>query len=289
MSTISVDELIQRIAAAYDSLPKQLKSVATYIEQHRYSVMVDRVSDIAKHCNVHASAVVRFAQSFGFSGFSDMQEVFRAAYTQQAAPTQNYQQRIRNLIGGKAKNASVADVGREFIDGSRSGLDELAASFDPAGFEAAVELLLKAKTIYVVGVRRSFTSASYLVYALQHTTKHVVLVNGLGGMYRDQVGNIAKGDLLVAITFLPYGRETQVCARIARNHHASTLVITDSQLSPLARHATALLTVKEGSIFGFRSLTNTMCLCQALFIAMAYKLELTIEEPQPNRPIEEHD
>ena len=69
----SVDELMQRVAQAYDSLPRQLKSVASYLEQHRSSVMVDRTSDIAASCGVHPSAVVRFAQRFGFSGFTDLQ------------------------------------------------------------------------------------------------------------------------------------------------------------------------------------------------------------------------
>jgi DNA-binding MurR/RpiR family transcriptional regulator len=66
--------------------------------------------------------------------------------------------------------------------------------------------------------------------------------------------------------------------RLAHHHQAKSLVITDSQLSPLARHASVLLTVKEGSAFAFRSLTNAMCLCQALFIALAYRLELNVEE-----------
>jgi DNA-binding MurR/RpiR family transcriptional regulator len=66
--------------------------------------------------------------------------------------------------------------------------------------------------------------------------------------------------------------------RLAHLHQAKSLIITDSQLSPLAKHASVLLTVKEGSAFAFRSLTNAMCLCQALFIALAYKLELNIEE-----------
>ena len=48
--------------------------------------------------------------------------------------------------------------------------------------------------------------------------------------------------------------------------------------APLARHASAHLFVKEGSAFAFRSLTSTICLCQALFIALAYRLELNVEE-----------
>jgi DNA-binding MurR/RpiR family transcriptional regulator len=274
----SVDELMQRITDAYDSLPRQLKSVASYIEQHRQSVMMDRTSDIASACGVHASAVVRFAQRFGFSGFSDLQAVFRQAYTGAGGSQQSYQQRIRKLIDDKAGEASGLSVAREFIAASRTGLDELEAGLDDAQFEAAVDMLSQAENIYVIGVRRSFAVASYIVYALQHTKKRVHLISGFGGMFREQVRSVKKGDVVVAISFAPYGKETQYCVRAAQHHGAKTLVITDSQLSPLARHASASLFVKEGSAFAFRSLTSTICLCQALFIALAYRLELNVEE-----------
>ena len=279
MTTLTVDELIEKIAKAYDSLPRQLKSIATYIEEHRSSVMMDRVSDIAQACNVHPSAVVRFSKHFGFSGFSDMQAIFRRAYTERVAPIQGYQQRVRKLIASNRARLRGSEIAREFIDGSRRGLEELASGLNVQAFNEALDLLLKAKAIYIAGVRRSFAAASYLAYALQHTRKRVILAPGLGGMHREQISSIRKGDALVAISFLPYGKETQYCVRMAHHNKAGTLVITDSQMSPLARFASVLLTVKEGNAFGFRSLTNTICLCQALFISLAYKLELSIEQP----------
>jgi DNA-binding MurR/RpiR family transcriptional regulator len=274
----SVDELMQRIADSYESLPRQLKSVATYIEQHRSSVVVDRTSDIATSCGVHPSAVVRFAQRFGFSGFSDLQAVFKQAYTGQNPSAQSYQQRIRKLIDDKPGRLSGGSVAREFVAACRDGLDELEAGLDDKQFDAAVKMLQQAENIYVVGVRRSFPVASYIVYALQHTRKRVHLVSGFGGMYREQIRSVKKGDVVIAISFAPYGKETQYCLRVAHHHQAKTLVITDSRLSPLVRYASAPLFVKEGSAFAFRSLTSTICLCQALFIALAYKLELTVEE-----------
>jgi DNA-binding MurR/RpiR family transcriptional regulator len=274
----SVDELMQRIADSYESLPRQLKSVATYIEQHRSSVVVDRTSDIATSCGVHPSAVVRFAQRFGFSGFSDLQAVFKQAYTGQNPSAQSYQQRIRKLIDDKPGRLSGGSVAREFVAACRDGLDELEAGLDDKQFDAAVKMLQQAENIYVVGVRRSFPVASYIVYALQHTRKRVHLVSGFGGMYREQIRSVKKGDVVIAISFAPYGKETQYCLRVAHHHQAKTLVITDSRLSPLVRYASAQLFVKEGSAFAFRSLTSTICLCQALFIALAYKLELTVEE-----------
>lgn len=278
--TAMIDKLMQHIADEYDSLSRQLKVIAKYVEQHRSSLMLERISDIAAACDVQPSAIVRFAQRFGYSGFSEMQDVFRIAYTEQAIATPNYQQRIRKLIDLRDSQIGVGDITREFIDASSAGLDALAASLDDAQLDAAVTLLQKADNIYVIGVRRSFPIASYIAYALEHTAKRVHLVAGLGGMHREQVGSVRPGDVLIAISFAPYGKETLECAGIAHDHGASLLVITDSKLAPLARIASAILTVTEGSAFAFRSLTSTICLCQALFIALAYKLELDIKETQ---------
>ncbi|CAM2157166.1 MurR/RpiR family transcriptional regulator [Pararobbsia alpina] len=277
-TSAAIDALMKRIAEEFDTLPRQLRNIAKYVEQNRASVMVDRTSDIAEECGVHPSAVVRFAQRFGFTGFSDFQAVFRQAFAEQSAPTQSYQQRIRKLIDGKPNKLSGGALAREFIAASRSGLDELEHDFDDEQFEAAVNLLVKAENIYVIGVRRSFSVASYISYALQHTAKRVHLVSGFGGMVHEQIRSIKKNDIVIAISFTPYGKETQACVRVAHMHGAQAIVITDSQLSPLARYASALLTVKEGSAFAFRSLTSTVCLCQALFVALAYRLELAPEE-----------
>jgi len=276
--TTSVEKLMQQIADEYESLIRQLKVIAKYIERHRASLMLERISDIAAECDVQPSAIVRFAQRFGFSGFSEMQDVFRQAYTEQTNASPNYQQRIRKLIASRDNKLNIGDMAREFVHASRTGLDELAAGLDDAQLEAAVTLLQKADNIYVVGVRRAFPIASYIAYALQNTNKRVHLVSGLGGMYRQQMRSVRERDVVIAISFAPYGKETQYCARVGHHQRAKLLVITDSKLSPLARIADALLTVNEGSAFAFRSLTSTICLCQALFIALAYKLELDIEE-----------
>jgi DNA-binding MurR/RpiR family transcriptional regulator len=104
------------------------------------------------------------------------------------------------------------------------------------------------------------------------------LVSGLGGSYREQMRSVRANDLVIAISFTPYGKETQHCLRIAQLHQAKTLIITDSNLSPLAKRANTVLLVNEGSSFAFRSLSATLCLCQALFIAVAYRLELKVDE-----------
>jgi DNA-binding MurR/RpiR family transcriptional regulator len=272
-----IDQLIQQIAAEYDSLPRQLKLIAQYVDQYRGKLMLVRISDIAGACEVQPSAIVRFAQRFGFSGFSEMQDLFRQHYAEQASATPDYQQRIRKLIATRDGKIAVGDIARELVGASKAGLDQLADGLDDAQMDAAVTLLQHAQNIYVIGVRRSFAVASYLAYALQHTDKRIHLVSGLGGMHREQMRSARAGDVAIAISFAPYGKETQQCATLARDNGAGVLVITDSALAPLARAADVVLSVTEGNAFAFRSLTSTMCLCQALFIGLAYRLELDIE------------
>ncbi|MEN5044458.1 MurR/RpiR family transcriptional regulator [Pseudomonas koreensis] len=275
---INAERLLQLITDEYDTLPRQLKRIASYMSQQSDRIMVDRISDIARECEVHPSAIVRFSQRFGFSGFSEMQALFRAAYTHKASPVHNYQQRIRSMIANQSQQASDGDLARECIDATRSGIERLGRELNDIAFEKAVDLIVNADNIYVVGVRRSFAVADYLVYNLQHTHKRIHLVSGLGGSYREQMRSVRSGDLVIAISFTPYAKETQHCLRYARQQQANTLILTDSHLSPLAKNANSLLLVNEGSALAFRSLSATLCLCQALFVAVAYRLELNVDE-----------
>ena len=143
---------------------------------------------------------------------------------------------------------------------------------------AAVGLLARADHIYVVGVRRSYAVAAYMTYALQHIDKRVQLIDGVGGMVHEQVRSVSRDDVILAISFTPYGKETLACVRYAQERGAKAVVMTDSRMAPLARGADALLVVREGSAFAFRSLTSALCLAQALFVALAYRLELDVEE-----------
>lgn len=282
----TVDELLERVRTEFPRLSPQLQTIARYFEQNRASVTVDRIQAIAANCGVQPSAVVRFGQRLGFKGFSDLQSLYHSEFTTRASPAHNYQQRIRKLVGVKGRPIRPVDIGRELISASIAGLEELAGKLDAAALDAAVTRLAKAQAIYIAAVRRSFPAATYLAYALQHTAKAVHLLSGLGGMLHDDIRGIAKRDVLVAISFMPYGRETQYCVRAARTRGANIIAITDGRLSPIARHADIVLPVTEGTAFAFRSLTSTISVCQTLFIALATRLELDLskthdqEEPE---------
>jgi DNA-binding MurR/RpiR family transcriptional regulator len=277
--TDTVDAFLARVASQYEALPRQMRAVARHVEEHRRRMVVTRITDIAAACAVQPSAVTRFAQRFGFSGYSEMQGLFRRAFSEHSAPAASYARRIRALVRSGELRRDPGGVLRQLLLANQGAIEEWALGLDEGALEAAVSLLHDADDVHVVGVRRSLPAATYLTYLLQHTSKRVTLVSGPGGTFVGQMRSIRKGDLLVAISFSPYGKETRGCVRIARSRGASILAITDSAMSPVARGASTHLLVKEASAFSFRSLTNTLCLCQGLFIALASRLELDLDKP----------
>lgn len=270
----SADEFMQEIQSCFDSLSRQLKLVARYVETNGDRIALEGIQEAAKQCGVQPSAVVRFAKRFGFSGFSEMQALFRVGAAQRLAPDHGYQERIRSLINADAEPISTARIAQEVINGSVQSLHVLQGNLSLAEFDAAVDLMLDTKAIWLVAARRSFPVGAYLAYSLQHTEKPVHWLNGLGHMQQGELRALAKGDLLIAVSFDPYAQETLDVVDLALARGARLLAITDSQLSPLAAKADVVLLAQEGSTFGFRSLTSTMCLAQSLFLGLAYRMEL---------------
>jgi len=275
----SDEALLVAIRYEFETLSRQLKLIARYVEQHRDRIGLDRIQDVARGSGVQPSAVIRFAKRFGFSGYTEMQRMFRDGLARQISPSRDYQARIRGIIESAQGRLDSADIADEFLAGSIAGMQELRRDLSGADVDAAVALLAAAPAIWVMGARRSFAVASYLTYALQHTDKRVELVSGLGGMFEGQMRGLRAGDVMLVVSFSPYAEESMHCARLATAGGASVLAITDSRMSPLAALSAVTLVVQESSTFGFRSLTNTMCLAQSLFIALAYRSELLYAAP----------
>ncbi|MEP6873718.1 MAG: MurR/RpiR family transcriptional regulator [Burkholderiales bacterium] len=270
----AAEQLLTRIGHEFAGLSKQLKLIARYVEQRRDQLGLERIQDVAARCAVQPSAVVRFAKHFGYSGYTEMQKIFRDGLAQQIAPSHNYQARIREVIDAAQGRLSSADIAHEFISGAIAGMQELQRDLHASTLGDAVQLLAEAPCIWVVAARRAFPVAAYLAYALQHTDKPLQLISGLGAMHEGQLRSLRAGDVMIAISFAPYAEETALAAQLAVARGARLIAITDSRMSPLAKEAAATLLVPESSTFGFRALTNTMALAQSLFIALAYRLEL---------------
>jgi len=269
----SLEDLLQAIKRDFQDLSPQLQSIATSLEKNREKLALMGIQDVARECAVQPSAVVRFAKRFGFRGFTALQALLKEHAHQQLSAITEYQGRIRSLLDIQKEPISPVRLAHEVIAVSIEGLQKLEHSIPNSDFFKAVELLAKAPSIWLVGARRSFSVAAYLAYAMQQTSKPVQWINGIGLMQFGQLNALKKDDVMLAISFEPYANETLSAIEFAATRQAKIIIITDSLFSPVSKLADISLLVQEASISGFRSLTSSLCLAQALFMAMALRIE----------------
>lgn len=283
MLSLTVDETLKRITHEYEALSQQQKTIALYVEKNREHIGIERIREISQRCGVQPSAIVRFAKRLGFSGFSELQAMFRANLSRQLTPGRKDTARTRDAHASAKHGASSVELAQEFLAHSILGMQELQRSMDFSAFQNAVDLLCQSDGVWIAASRRSFSIAAYLEYALQHTDKRVMLMNTMAGMHTGPMPSVRRGDVILAISFLSCAQDTLVVARHAVERGAKLIVITDSGLTPLARLAAVTLVAHENTRSGFRSLCGAMGLAQSLFVAMACALEFSGVSPHsPN-------
>src|SRR5207237_9596409 len=144
-------------------------------------MVVSRITDVAAACAVQSSAVPRFAQRLGCSGYSELQALFRKAFSDGAGPGASYTERIRTMMAEGELQSSPGGITRQLLLANQGALEECALHLDDSALGRAVSLLHDAEHIYVVGVPRSFPAAAYRTYLLDHPAERRPLVPGAGG------------------------------------------------------------------------------------------------------------
>ena len=260
------------IQTRYDSLSKRLKQVAQYILDNSDSIVFDTVATIAEKADVPPSTLIRFAAEFGFSGFNEMKQIFRENLMEK---TTNYTERLQlsHKIAQSEGEESPEDILTIFSQANSQALRQLAEQTTNEQIYAAAKILKEANNIFIIGLKRSFSVACYLNYALHHLDCRAFLINGLGGMFDEQLSQVKEGDVVVAISFSPYAAETVNIMNTSAKKGVKQIAITDSQISPLLAFSDIAFVIKEAQVLGFRSQCSTMTLVQTLAIVLGLEKE----------------
>ncbi|MBR0573481.1 MULTISPECIES: MurR/RpiR family transcriptional regulator [Pasteurellaceae] len=264
--------LQNEIRLRYDTLSKRLKQVAEYVLDNQNSIVFETVAVIAEKANVPPSTLIRFANAFGFSGFNEMKQVFREGMV---GYTVNYTERLsihRQLESeDKEKTETALDVLNVYSKANTQSLYQLAHHTSLEQLNKAVDILDGANNIFIVGLKRSFSVACYLNYALHHLNCRSFIIDGLGGMFDEQCNQIQDGDVVVAISFSPYAEEAIEIMNVTAKKGIKQIAITDSQISPILAFSDVSFVVKEAQVHGFRSQCATITLTQTLALSLGLK------------------
>ena len=262
------DTLRTAILERRSELPKRLTQVAAYALDHPDEIAFGTAASIALSADVQPSTLVRFAQQFGFDGFSGLQLLFRARLRER---TSSYEERLRALEQDGAALAESTTIFNGFVAAAHRSIDAIAAAVEPDAFERAVTRLANAETIYLIAKRRSYPISSYMAYAFGKLRVKCQLVGTSAGIDDDLLAMATPADAAFAVSFSPYASESAAQARTLAARGIPVVSLTDSAFSPLAECSREWFEVVEADHAGFRSLSASMAFAMALTVSIAEK------------------
>ena len=258
-------DILTRIQNEIHAFSKGQKKIASYILTNYDKAAFMTASRLGKTVEVSESTVVRFAVELGYAGYPEMQKA------------------LQELIRGKLTSIQRIQVSRDQMSGAdilgsvmqrdMNSIHNVIEQLDRDAFSRAVDKLLGAEHIYILGVRSSSFLAGYLNFYLHLIFKNVTLVqsNAAGEIF-EQLLRIGPGDVMIAISFPRYSKVTMNTVKFAQDRGATIVAITDNELSPVYQMAEAALLAPSEMISFVDSMVAPLSLINALLIAVGSRM-----------------
>lgn len=246
------------LTEVYHDLPEAQRAVADAILGDPLLGALWGIEAMAERAGVSVGSVMRLARGLGFDGFSAFRDALRAACSARSGEAAPEELEVPTDLYG-----TLAEVVRR----DSQHLQRMIQVVDHATLDAAAEALLKARQRLILG--RGVGHVMGLILAFYLTQAGVPCIAALPSDFSNQAANLGPEDLLVAVSFHPYSRETVDAAAFARQNRVPILALTDRPDSPLAGHADVLLAVPSEDLLFSCSLTSFAALAHAFAIVLA--------------------
>jgi len=260
-----VKSILHTIESGMSGFSKGQKRIAGYILQNYDKAAFMTASRLGKLVGVSESTVVRFASELGYDGYPSMQRALQEMIRSRLTSTQRIQAAGDMLSGQDVLTA----VMHSDMDKLRMVVDET----DRGEFDRAVNCIMQAKHIYILGVRSSSFVAGYLNFYMHLLFENVTLVqsNAAGEIF-EQLFRIGPGDVMIAISFPRYSRVTVNTVKFAADRGATIVAVTDNELSPLHQMADASLLAPSEMISFVDSMVAPLSMMNALLVTIGYRM-----------------
>lgn len=245
---------------------KGQKAIAAYITECYDKAAFMTANRLGKTVGVSESTVVRFAMELGFDGFPAMQKAMQEMVVNRLTSVQRIEV-TNDRIGNQ-------DVLSTVIQADIEKLRQTAEIISRQDFMAAVEAILRARRVYIVGVRSTAPLANFLGYYLSQMldTVRIVTNSGTSAVF-EQVISADHTDVVIAFSFPRYSTSTAQAAGYCRSKGVTVIGVTDSAASPLGRNCDHILLAKSDMISLVDSLAAPLSIVNALLVAIASRRE----------------
>lgn len=263
--------LLREIEERFDGFSKGQKSIAQYILEHYEKAAFMTAAQLGNLAAVSESTVVRFADELGYAGYPALRRALRELVHTNLTSFQRVEV-ADTIIGDK-------DVLEQVLVSDAEKIRKTLDTIDRIAFNDAVDNIICAKRIYIIGVRSSATLAGFLHYNLQMVFDNLTLVQTTSGNEMlEQIMRVGEGDVVIAISFPRYSKRIIKAVEFAKSNGADVVALTDRVTSPIAKEADQLLTANSDMASFVDSLVAPLSIINAIVAAVTRKKRDEITE-----------
>jgi DNA-binding MurR/RpiR family transcriptional regulator len=256
-------DVIEELRQSYDQFTQSQKRIAEYIVEHAQAVAFSTVDQMAAKLDVNPSTIVRFTYRLGLNGFPDLQERMREIVRGQLARTGD----PHNEGGGPA-GFEATSFGAS-LSHDWQNLRHTITNLDAGAFDRAVQILARARQIYVVGGFSTYAVAHYFAMVLAQLRANVSLLASNDGSEALRLVEIEAEDCVIAFTFPHYAEGTRRIAAWAKEHKAKVIAVTDSPITAVGQLADVVILTLAGGTGLHNSMVAPIAVANALLNAFA--------------------
>ena len=260
----NTNELTNRINEKYSSMSKGQKLLATYITDNYDKAVFLTAEKLGKVVGVSESTVVRLATYLGYKGYPE----FQKALEDLVGNKLNSIQRMEVTYGRISQSKILETVLQSDAEKIKSTLEDI----DQNAFELALDIILNAKHIYIIGIRSCAPLASFLAFYfnLMFENVHLLHTNNSSELF-EQMVRISQDDVIIGISFPRYSMRTLKAMEFANNRNAKVITLTDSIHSPMNLYSSCNLIAKSDMASIVDSLVAPLSVINALIVALCMK------------------
>ena len=260
----TTNELIVRIEEKYARMSKGQRRLADYVRRNYDKAVFLTAARLGETVGVSESTVVRFAIQLGYKGYPG----FQRALEELVRNKLNSIQRMEVTYGRISQSEILQTVLQSDID----KIKETTAAIDHKAFDLAIDTILNAKRIYVIGIRSCAPLASFLSFYLNLICPEVtsVTTNSSSEIF-EQLIRISEEDVIIGISFPRYSMRTLKALEFASNRKAKVITLTDSIHSPMNLYSSCNLIARSDIASIVDSLVAPLSVINALLVALCMK------------------
>ncbi|MCU0454380.1 MAG: MurR/RpiR family transcriptional regulator [Bacteroidetes bacterium] len=261
---LSVQQALNRkILSVFQRLPANQQKVANYILQQPNELAFVTTDTLARRLQISKPTIVRFAQSLGYDGFTELQKECVGALQSDLSNM--------NQVIGDLKRQTRNDALSRVVEAEIENINETLNHSDRESFNAVVALLLKSQTVYTMGVGISSLLSQVLAYELSQVAITARSISTGPARFVESLSLAHRRDVVVGFSFPPYSRETVEAAAFARSRGADVVAVTDTRTSPLTFHASQVIVARTKNMLYTNSIAAITILINAIVTEIAVK------------------